>query len=41
MNKRILPYNIDAKRSVLGAVMLNRRALTDVLKIVKSEEGDA
>ena len=41
MNKRILPYNIDAERSVLGAVMLNRRALMDVLEIVKSEEGDA
>ena len=27
MNKRILPYNIDAEHSVLGAVMLNRRAL--------------
>lgn len=27
MNKRILPYNIDAKRSILGAIMLNRRAL--------------
>ncbi|WP_417082067.1 DnaB-like helicase C-terminal domain-containing protein [Mobilibacterium timonense] len=39
MNKRILPYNIDVidvERSVLGAVMLNRRALTDVLEIVKS-----
>lgn len=36
MNKRILPYNIDAERSVLGAVMLNRRALMDVLEIVKS-----
>ena len=38
MNKRILPYNIDAERSVLGAVMLNRRALMDVLEIVKSED---
>ena len=37
----VLPYNIDAERSVLGAVMLNRRALMDVLEIVKSEEGDA
>lgn len=27
MNKRILPYNIDAKRSALGAIMLNRRTL--------------
>ena len=38
MNKTILPYNIDAERSVLGAVMLNRRALMDVLEIVKSED---
>jgi hypothetical protein len=38
MNKRILPYNIDAERSVLGAVMLNRRALMDVLEIVKLED---
>ena len=41
MNKRVLPYNIDAERSVLGAVMINRRALMYVLEIVKSEEGDA
>ena len=29
INKRILPYSIDAERCVLGAVMLNKRALID------------
>ena len=38
MAERIPPHNEDAERSVLGAVMLNREVLFDVLEEVKEDD---
>ena len=38
MAERIPPHNEEAERSVLGAVMLNREVLFDVLEQVKADD---
>ena len=38
MAERIPPHNEEAERSVLGAVMLNREVLFDVLEQVKEDD---
>ena len=37
-SERILPHNRDAEQSVLGAAMLSREALSDVLEIVRPDD---
>ena len=41
MAERIPPHNEEAERSVLGAVMLNREVLFDVLEQVKEDDPSA
>ena len=36
--ERGVPRNIDAERSVLGALMLHAEAITDVSMVVKAED---
>ena len=38
MAERIPPHNEEAERSVLGAVMLNKEVLFDVMEHVKEDE---
>ncbi len=38
MMERIPPHNNDAEKSVLGAAMLNKDALFDVMEVVKSKD---
>ena len=38
MAERIAPHNEEAERSVLGAVMLNREVLFDVLEEVEADD---
>ena len=38
MAERIPPHNEEAEKSVLGAVMLNREVLFDVLENVKADD---
>ena len=38
MIERVPPHNEEAERSVLGAVMLNREILSEVLEEVKEED---
>ena len=37
-SERILPHNRDAEQSVLGAAMLSRESLSDVLEIVRPDD---
>jgi replicative DNA helicase len=37
MQNRIPPHNIDAEESVLGALLLDREAASDVAEFLKAE----
>ena len=38
MAEKIPPHNLDAERSVLGAGLLSKDALADVVEIVRPED---
>ena len=38
MEERIPPQNLDAEKSVLGAVMLSKEALMDVMEVVRADD---